>query len=256
MTKKIIPVFAIIIVIILQACKVSVLDGAKKSAEKFFETFNNQDIGEMYTVYMGNYADEAEKLLDSLGEITDYQLYKNKITPDDGLGATAELYYACKMKNLQDTMYFYFNVYQEGKLFFIGSLEFNPDKDFISNFQENYDKAQAVCKEYYNFIYNDDLESIKTLLDEKTISSEMSEYFLIFVKNRQEYYGKPKNFTLLSHKTSTRDNEPIFIITYKCETDGTTSVMFEEITLIRRNGEYKIIDDKYADTQHELETVE
>ncbi len=243
-----------LIALLFSACSNSPETKAIKSVETFISAWNNKDLGEMYTVYLSS--TDIDELIDSLGAIDDYSLYKSDV--DDAVENFIEvkLYYRCKLKNISDSLYFMFNIHNESKYFFIGSFEYNQSRDFIDNYDQNYINASAVCDVYYNYISDDNLNDIISLLDDKTIPLDMNEYFIEFIKERQDNYGKPTSYSIYSHKTTTIDDEPAFIFVFQCETDGMYQTMYEEITLIKRNGNYKIYDDKYASTVHDLETIE
>ena len=243
-----------ILFIVLSITSCGTQKEGEKVVDEFIVSYNLKDFEKIKQLTKSDIADLMKKFVEShyekYGEIESYDKYKTNIfTNNQNTGV--DLSYKCKYSKSDETIYIKFTVIEDGDEHKIVSFNFSQNKENIDSLESNYKKAKDVGLLYYNHLKKDKLDEITSLLDNKRIiEAGNKEAFFNFIKDRQEYYGEIKSYTIHNYTNTVTDDLPTFIIIYDCITNKGSLV--EEISFIKEGDNFKIFNYRYAGTYDEL----
>lgn len=254
-TKKILILFLSLGVIGISSCTKK----SEKLIDGFFESFNNKDFSEI-----GNLAYEdksemlealTESLYESLGEVESYEKYSFNTNIDGGT-KVVELYYKLEVEKEDKTVYMKFDVIDEkGKDLKIKAIVYSTNKKFIDNYNDNKVKALETVEEYYEYLEDDDDESIYDMLSDDIINEEATvNMFFEFIVSRRDYYGRIEELNYSHSRSEFYDGKAHFSVYYICESDSGKEFI-EEISVVEEGNEFKIFNYRYAHNFQELEEL-
>ena len=195
--------------------------------------------------YLVNFIKEHYK---EYGKVTEYKKYSND-TKIKGNVKTTSLNFRCKFEKSDQTVYekLIFVETADGE-FLIKALIYSSKQWFIDDYDSFIEKSEETAQKYYEINENETYSKLAGILDDK----DLAELFEEVINDRVEYYGKTTKHSLLSTSAILKDDQPIVIQRYECETDQNMTV-YEEFWFVRIGEEFLINDYYYAGTLEALD---
>ena len=255
--KKLNLLAIVSIAIVLSFSSCETVEKSEKVVDEFYDLYIIKDFAGTKSLSSSNINSLIEEIAknhyDAYGEIISWEKYNTEVFSNSE-NTGAKLYFKCKYAETDDILYEKFTIIEDGDEYKIAGFIFDKNKDIIDNEEENYLNAKNIGKQYYEYLINDELDNISSLMDNKfIIDAGNEESFYTFINNRQDYYGNIISFSVNKYVTNTIDEQPVFIIVYDCITEHGSLV--EELSIIKRNDEFKIYNYRYSDTFEGLEEL-
>ena len=144
----------------------------EKFVEQFYEAFNIEDFVKIKLLTHTQIADAVYELVqdhyEKYGKVETFTQYKSdSFSNDENTGVT--LFYKCKYENESENIFVKFVLIEVDDEYKIANFTFNKNQDYIENIEEYYQDAKKVGITFYEYLINDNLKDISTLLDRETL---------------------------------------------------------------------------------------